>query len=417
MLTKDNKMLFKNPKNNKKTKNGEIEIPMKMDIDKNIINHKDCILQMENLYMKLHDKDKYYIELQSKNKADYNIIKSDYNNLKVKNKNLTEDNRLLKKQIDELKKIINKDIIINDDLLYIDFDIFNESHYELERQNNYYEKQMDILNSFFKNNNINGLQELKTIINTSILNANNYNYIYKKYDNINIILEDVNINFQSQKLKINELLNNYKKLDNRIKHFKNKLKLIPIGTIITFNGVKKIYKGKIEKTIDKIKNMEEEYEEYCQKQISWAKKIIGDNYSDNEIIKLLDIYNKLIKEDKSNSSDSECDLDVIVNKYKNIKIQEYEMLTEFGNSFINNNINDKSQIKNFIKNNKHIIYSYDSKDKINRFISTCKRLYKLSQIIEINNIIKSKCQTNIRDMNNIEFDNLLKLIENKDKNE
>lgn len=97
--------------------------------------------------------------------------------------------------------------------------------------------------------------------------------------------------------------------------------------------------------------MEQEYNEYCQQQISWAKEIIGDKYDDNEIIKLLDIYNKLIKNNNiSNSEDSECELYIIVNKYKSVKIQEYEMLSEFGNSFITNNINDKSQIKNFIKN-------------------------------------------------------------------
>lgn len=48
--------------------------------------------------------------------------------------------------------------------------------------------------------------------------------------------------------------------------------------------------------------------------------------------------------------------------------EEYKFLSEIGNSFINNNINDK----------------------INRFISTCKKIYLLSKIIKINNIINGK---------------------------
>lgn len=149
-----------------------------------------------------------------------------------------------------------------------------------------------------------------------------------------------------------------------------------------------------------------------------GRNILGDNYSDDEIIKLLDIYNKLNKDIIKDSSDSECELDVIINKYKmkSKKIEEYEFLSELGNSFINNNITDKSQIKNFIKNNKEIIYSYDTKDKINRFISTCKRIYLISQYLPIDNIVNSKSQTNIRDMKNIEFDNLLKLLEINNKN-
>lgn len=163
--------------------------------------------------------------------------------------------------------------------------------------------------------------------------------------------------------------------------------------------------------------MEKDFEEYCQHQIKWARDILGAKYSDDKIIKLIDIYNKLKNDIVKESSDSECELDTIVNKYnmKTKKIEEYKFLVELGNSFINNNINDKSQIKNFIKNNKEIIYSYDSKDKINRFISTCKRLYCLNQKIDICNIVKSKSMTTIRDMSNQDFDSLLTLLENKNQ--
>lgn len=59
--------------------------------------------------------------------------------------------------------------------------------------------------------------------------------------------------------------------------------------------------------------------------------------------------------------------------------------------------------------------NYGKKDeKINRFINQCKRYYILSQKIKnTDNIIKSKLKTNIRDISNKDFDNLLLLLDNK----
>lgn len=363
------------------------------------------------------------------NKADFNNLTNKFNNLTDKyrviedklievfnenndlcenNQFLQKENEILKKQLEDLKIIVNKDFFICDELLYIDFDIFEyESDYSLENQINYYEEQLEILDNIFSDNDIYSTSQLRSRLSNSC-NIN-------KYDNIFNILEIANINLKSQNSKIDELNCKYNELDIRIKKFKKRIEQLPIGTVLEINGVKKTFKGKIEKTIDKINKMEKEFEEYCQHQIKWARGILGTKYSDDEIIKLIDIYNKLKNDIVKESSDSECELDTIVNKYnmKTKKIEEYKFLVELGNSFINNNINDKSQIKNFIKNNKEIIYSYDSKDKINRFISTCKRLYYLNQKIEIYNIVKSKCMTAIRDMNNNDFDNLLKLLDVK----
>jgi uncharacterized protein YdcH (DUF465 family) len=319
--------------------------------------------------------------------------------------------------IDALKDfIVNKSEFINDDLIFIDYDIFEwESVYSLKNKIEYYkeqiedyENQLDTLNNIFNKNNINSLSELICKISKSALND--------KYNNINIFLDNLIIKSKEQDNKFESLLEDHIYIDNKIKTIKNNISKLKPGTLITINGVKKIYKNKIEK-VNVFKMIEEEFNEYCNKQINFARNVLGDDYKDNEIIKLLDIYNKLTKinkENKNNLSDTECELDMIVNEYKDVKLQEYEMLIKFGKSFINNNITDKSQIKNFIKNNKHIIYSYDSKDKINRFISTCKRLYYISQYIEIENIVKSKSMTQIRDINNKDFDNLLKLLDKKE---
>jgi hypothetical protein len=88
-------------------------------------------------------------------------------------------------------------------------------------------------------------------------------------------------------------------------------------------------------------------------------------------------------------------------------------------NLIKNSINSKKDVpKEDLAILKETIKSSDLKsgnkdEKINRFINNCKRIYKLSQKISINNIIKSKIQTSIRDITNNEFDILLILIENK----
>lgn len=382
MLTKDNnKHLFKNPNFEKKEKKHE-HIPIK--VDKNIVDHRDCILQMEKLYEKIRNKEKN----------------------------------------------INKDKFISDDLLYIDFDIFQyESEYELKEKVIYYEKQIDILNTFFRDNNINNLTELKTKISSSNLVSNDYsyNYLFKKYDNMFEILENANIKFQSQNIKIKELSNKYNNINIRMKIIKDKVNKLPIGTILTLNGVKKVFKGKNENTIDKIKMVQEEFDEYCSQQINWAKHILGNKYSDDDIIKLLDIYNKLINVDQDSSSDENNTSKKYNKYYNNIKLKKIEEFKEYcnlGNDFIKDNINSKKDfskedlesIKEIIKNSD---ISYGKKDdKINRFINQCKRYYILSQkITNHNNIIRSKCKTYIRDINNKEFDNLLILLENKNENQ
>lgn len=75
----------------------------------------------------------------------------------------------------------------------------------------------------------------------------------------------------------------------------------------------------------------------------------------------------------------------------------------------------KSQIQDIIKNYKKELKHYDAnkESKQNRFISTCKRLYLISEKVNINNIVKSNCMTSIRDINNKDFDNLIKLLNNK----
>lgn len=142
-----------------------------------------------------------------------------------------------------------------------------------------------------------------------------------------------------------------------------------------------------------------------------AKSIVGDTYDDKKIVYLLDILNKLNKNYNTTKSDSENEISDIFNEMEDIEIKRYNALFKLGKSFINNNITDKSQIPEIINDYKKIIYSYDSKDKINRFISTSKRMYKLSNLISTEKIIKSKCMTSIRDMNNQDFDNLLKLLD------
>lgn len=429
MLTQDNnKTLFKNNKFSKNEK--------QIKVNNNIVEHGDCILQMESLYKKLQDKEKYniildkkHIKLQSIYKSNYDFLKDEYNKLENKfvevcdrendlfeeNNYLKDEIKILKIQLDELKILADKNNFINDDLMYIDFNIFQyESHYELKEQIDYYERQIDIMNSFFNNNNISNFEELIKIVTfyknnndniTSSLSITEYIEPINKKTNIGESKEEYirPINLMSRK-EINQIQQQF---DNSFKKIKDKLSRIREGDIITIKGIQR-------KAM-----LEEEFNKYYLNQIVWAKNIIGDSYDDKKIIKLLDIYNKLCKTYKSDSS-SDDELDLIANEMETVEQQRFYIMCKLGSNFINNNISDKSQISDFIKRNKKILHYYDvGKDdnKVNRFISTCKRLHLLSENINVNNIIKSKCLTNIRDMNNIEFDNILKLLENKNKNQ
>lgn len=349
----------------------------------------------------------------------YNLLQDNFLKICNKNDDLYEENKLLKNQNETLKSISksssNENVFIIDDLLYINFDIFEDSHYDLKRQNIYYEKYLSILDNIFVKYNINSLSELATILS----NISNTFYI-NKYDNIFNILKSANTKLQNQKIKENELTNNLKDFDNKIKIIKNKISKLKPGTIIEIKGVKKIYKRKIEKTIDKIKQMEQEVNEYINSQLSWAKNILKNDINDEKLIKILDIFNKLIDNKYLlPSSDSENEHLKIYNDIKLFEVKKIDQYVKLGNLYINKNINTKKDLSEedliFMK---EIIKTSDIKygskeERINRFISTCKRYYILSRkLSDKNSLINSKCKTYIRDMNNKDFDNLLKLLDN-----
>lgn len=69
--------------------------------------------------------------------------------------------------------------------------------------------------------------------------------VYRRYDNIEKIIENANINLQSQKNKLNEISNKYNNFNIKLNTIKDKVNKLPIGTIITINGIKKKFKGKM----------------------------------------------------------------------------------------------------------------------------------------------------------------------------
>lgn len=217
--------------------------------------------------------------------------------------------------INELKTfIVNKTEIINDDLLYIDYDIFDDSYYEIKEQNSYYEKQLDILDNIFINNNVKSLDELK--IRLSILPLND------KYNNINILLDDLITKSRKQDNNFDFLLEDHKYINNKIKIIKNNISKLKPGAIITINGIKKIYKVKKIEKPNIFKMVEKDFNEYCNKQINFAKSVIGNEYTDKEIVGLLDVYNKLIKEYNSDCS-SDDEISNILNEIETNKINDY----------------------------------------------------------------------------------------------
>lgn len=317
----------------------------------NMVNilHNDCI--------NINEYNKLSVEFKnlssSYKKLENNIIQTvnDYDDLYERNTFLEEENRRLKNQIDDLK-IVNEKINcinnpINDDLLYIDYDIFDDLYYDLKKNNIYYEKYLGILDNIFVKYNISSLSELDALLSNILLND--------KYININMVLDDLIIKSKLQNIEMNNLLNNYK-------------------------------------------------------------------YFDDNIVKILDIYSKLVNDNQDDSSD-DINISKKYNKYcnniKQKKIEEFKEYCKLGKDFIEDNINSKKDIsKDDLESIKEIIQNsditYGKKDeKINRFINQCKRYYILSQKIKNHgNIIKSKCKTYIRDINNQDFDNLLKLLDN-----
>lgn len=399
--------LFEDKNICKLSKNGKKNIEFTFNINK--VMNRDC---PDCIYCKCKNDEIKTIRRQNKKLKDEIIHKDEKIN---ELENYINDFICFTKKyninnIKDLKSfIINKSEFVYDDLMDIDYDVFEyESTYLLEKQIEDYEGQLDILNNFFNDNNINNLSELKKRVSRLSLND--------KYYNVNMLLDDLIVKSKSQNNNFNVLLNDYNNFDNKIKKVKHKLSNLKDGTIITIKGVKKIYKNKIEKK-NIFKMIEQEFNDYCDEQIKWAKTIIDGNYNDCQIIKLLDILNKLNKEYLSDDSSSD-ELDIIVNKMEKNKNNDFELMANLGKVFLNKNITDKSQISDFIERNKKILHYYDvGKDdnKVNRFISTCKRLNLLSNNIKIKNIVKSKCITSIRDMANKDFNNLMLLLNNKNR--
>lgn len=426
MLTKDNnKTLFKSPyvETNKKEKS------------QNLIDHNDCILQLDKLYEKIKRQDLEIISYKNQN----NNLKHDYNNLEnkfiesCKNENiLYEENKILKNKVDGNNYIYNDMEFGNDIetlLIQENIDIIS-----MKKQIKFYEYQLNCINNIFTKYNVKNEHYLIDILKnynqnnykdenlSSTLNYN-YNSLLKKYNNIITISNVSDIKIKSQKLETIKITNKFKDLDIRIKKIRNKLNKLPIGTIVKINSVKKIFKGKTEKLVDKINMMEEEYNNYIKSQILWARKIVNNDINDDKLVKILDLYNKLTNNKNiSYSSESETETNNkyynILNENKNIKILEFETYSKLGNQFIDDEINSKKDLsKDSLIFIKEIIKTSDIKsgtkdDKINRFINTCKRYFILSQkLSNKNNIIKNKCKTDIRDINNNDFDILLKLLE------
>jgi hypothetical protein len=154
MLDKElnNKCLFK-----KENKTNDA----KRKIDRNIVDHADCICKMEKLFMKLKNKD-----------DDYIILNKKYENFHVENISLKIQTKELKQLICKYNYKDNNDMDFGEDIetLYIKENIDIISKKKIK----YYEYQLAVLNTFFKDNNINSLIELKNKITTSIpKNKNN----------------------------------------------------------------------------------------------------------------------------------------------------------------------------------------------------------------------------------------------------
>lgn len=157
----------------------------------NILNHTDCITQMDMLYQKLENMEKDYKELYEEKKGIYKKLKEQ-----------REINKDLQIQVDELKAIIEKNESQNKK---IDLNDSKEFKDVIEDRNKYKEKY-DEWNRTFTVLGFKGFDDLNNFISN---NKNNNSY--------NIEDDDKFISLKMEKTNMQKQIDEYKK-DQEIKY-------------------------------------------------------------------------------------------------------------------------------------------------------------------------------------------------------
>jgi hypothetical protein len=218
-------------------------------------------------------------------------------------------------------------------------------------------------------------------INDNIFNLSKLPKIQKS-ENIKIRKFDINLlSFRMQFYKYNKIKN---KFYNNIKNFHN-----------LYNKHKEEYKKSMELFDTIEKEVEEDIKKEKEEQLNIQMKKIYEKLKENNNIEL--------KEDNN--------IYKLINKLEKQKVEKLYILSDIGKELKDQNIENETKfLEQFKDNDIYYIYDLKNKNKISRFINMCNKLYLLKDKINLDNIIKNKLLTSIRDLSQNNFTYLLNLF-------
>lgn len=262
------------------------------------------------------------------------------------------------------------------------------------------EKKLELKSNIEDNDLYKKIKEL----NNNLLESND-----KLRNNYNFLKEEINIlkNKKSSLKKTNIL----KRDDENKIYYQNYFKKLLNNNLKPTLSISDLYKKTIvKKAKDKIKNAIRKVN-MC---LNFIKQLeIKKNYN----ISIKNLFNK-IKNNISNKinikiNDPKNEIEKLFSININSKYNEIDSRSKLGDLFIKENINNKTELKRFIKINNNMFLNslINNENKIGRFINFSKRIYKLTKYVNIDTIIYCKFLNDIRDISDEMFLNLIIILD------
>lgn len=230
-------------------------------------------------------------------------------------------------------------------------------------------------------------------------------------DNIKIIKEKKNKSNpkKSDRLKNNDIVF-------------NKSKKVTLNNCL-YNRFKKEYDNKIELLKINAKNKLLFHIKKTSKKIIIAKRFIKELTIKKEFnLQIKNLFNKI-----KYNIDKKINIKIINpnNKFESLfqiniesKYNEIDSQSKLGGLFIKENIENKNDIKKYIKLNDNLYLNslLNNENRISRYIEFSKRLYKLNKYVNIDTIIYCKFLNDIRDVSYDVFEKLINKVDKYMKN-
>jgi hypothetical protein len=193
-----------------------------------------------------------------------------------------------------------------------------------------------------------------------------------------------------------------------------------LGPNLSFGTLIKEYED--EKHVKNLANAKNKLKKACKK-IKIYKHFIDElNIKKEYNRNIKKLYNKII-----NNIDNTFNVKIDnpkneIEKFFSINIKskydDIDSQSNLGCLFIKENINNKIDLKTYIKNNNNLYLNslINNENRISRFIAFCKRIYKLNKYISIDTIMYCRFLNDIRDISDDIFLNLIEKVDNYSKN-